>query len=141
MDGRFFWHLLCQILEVTSQNLSGSMVPKTLIWKSLAPPRVQLFAWCRAKNKVLTRVELRRRGLLNAVGDEMCPLCEEDGESLDHLFVTCPVSWRLWSCFLNLMGVSWVCPGSRDGVMEHWHLSDLRYRRKLVWNSILVVVL
>lgn len=64
-------------------------------------------------------MQLRRRGLLNSEGDAKCPLCESVDESIDHLLVTCPVSWRLWSCFSDLMGISWVCPESWEGVMEY----------------------
>lgn len=85
--------------------------------------------------------EDENRHVLQPEGDSRCPLCELATESIDHLFVTRPVTWKLWSCFLDLMGVSWVCPGSWTGVMEYWFHSGLRSRRKLTWNTIPTVVL
>lgn len=83
------------LVEAVSHSLIGPVISKTLIWKSLAPLRVQMFTWCCTKKKILTRVELRRRCLLLEEGDAKCPLCELEEESIDHLLVTCPVTWRL----------------------------------------------
>lgn len=90
---------------------------------------------------MLTRLELTNRGLINSEGEVKCPLCELDEESIDHLFVTCPVAWRLWCSLVDLFGVSWVYPGSWAGVVESWFHFGMRSRRKCAWNTILAVVL
>ena len=35
-------------------------------------------------------------------------MCKSNGESVDHLFLHCPVAMDLWSMVLGLFGVSWV---------------------------------
>ena len=37
-------------------------------------------------------------------------MCKSSGESVDHLFLHCPVARDLWSIVLGLFGVSWVIP-------------------------------
>lgn len=137
-SGVFSVKSLC---ELTQHCLVGHFVPQAIIWKNLAPLRVQIFTWCGAKRRILTRLELNRRGLLGPDGDSFCPLCELAEESLDHLFVICPVAWRLWSRFINLFGISWVSPGSWEGLLESWSLARLHHRKKLVWNTIPAAVL
>lgn len=106
------------LIELSSQYVHGSFGLLPLVWRSVAPPRVQLFTWCCAKSKILTRMKLRRRDLLGLDGDTKCPLCVEADGTIGHILVSCPVSWRLWSGFLKLMGVSWVSSGTWAGLME-----------------------
>ena len=35
-------------------------------------------------------------------------MCKSNGESVDHLFLHCPVAMDLWSMVLGLFGVTWV---------------------------------
>jgi hypothetical protein len=53
-----------------------------VIWKVLVPPRIHIFMWLLANNKVLTRDNLAKRRHLD---DMTCLFCEE-GESACHLF-------------------------------------------------------
>lgn len=82
------------MIDVASQNVNGSPAAQNLIWKCLAPPRVQMFLWCSAQRKILTRMDLRWRGLLRPDDITSCPLCGLADETIDHLLVTCPVTWR-----------------------------------------------
>lgn len=128
--------LVKSMIEVATQNVIGSLVSQSFIWKNLAPPRVHLFTCCCAKRKVLTRMDLRRRGLMSSEGDSSCPLCGLVDEMIDHLLATCPMTWKLWSYFSNLMGVSWVCPGSWVGLLMSWLFPSLGARRRLAWIMI-----
>ena len=37
-------------------------------------------------------------------------MCKCNGESIDHLFLHCPIAKDLWFMVLGLFGVSWVSP-------------------------------
>lgn len=124
------------LINLVFLNSEGTLAAQNLIWKSLAPPRVQLFVWCNAKRKILTRTDLRRRGLLCLDASATCPLCGLEDENIAHLLVTCPTVWRLWCIFLNLIGVSWLVLGSWGEVMESWSLPKWR----LAWITIPIVV-
>lgn len=62
---------------------------------SVAPPRVQIFLWCVLKEKILTKEELKRRGLLWYEDDLNCILCESSSENVNHLFVNYEVAKEL----------------------------------------------
>lgn len=39
-----------------------------------------------------------------------CILCKSAGESVDHVFLSCLFSWKLWCFLFNEINVSWVPP-------------------------------
>ena len=63
-------------------------VYKHVVWKLQIPPRVQIFLWLLAKNRILTRDNLAKR---REVTDPPCLLCDEK-ESISHLFFHCCVA-------------------------------------------------
>ena len=95
------------------------------IWRMKAPPSVQNFLWRLAKDILPTRSKLRRKGMLI---DTICPLCFEEEETLDHLFMCCRFSQQTWfsstlglhvasHCFLKL----WMsdCLNKKDHLAAH----------------------
>ncbi|XP_039683130.1 uncharacterized protein [Medicago truncatula] len=65
-----------------------------------APPSVQNFLWRLAKDILPTRSRLRRKGVLN---DTICPLCFEEEETPEHLFMCCRFSQQ--TCFSLTLGL------------------------------------
>ncbi len=55
-------------------------------WKIKSPLKVKIFVWTILHRKVLTADNLAKRGWQ---GVESCVLCQEDSETLDHLFIGC----------------------------------------------------
>ena len=51
---------------------------------------------------------------------DWCYMCKCNGESVDHLFLHCPVAMDLWPMVLGLFGVSWVMPQSIMGLLVCW---------------------
>jgi hypothetical protein len=62
------------------------------VWDLKIPPRVQNFLLLFSQNKILTRDNLRKRGIPKPLE---CSLCKEI-ESVPHLFFDCLVSSLLW---------------------------------------------
>jgi hypothetical protein len=58
------------------------------VWDLKIPPRVQIFLWILFQNKIMTRDNLRHRGIQKLLG---CELCSEI-EFVKHLFFDCLVS-------------------------------------------------
>jgi len=52
------------------------------IWKSWAPGKCKFFMWTVAHNRCWTADRLAKRGLNHP---PKCPLCDQVGESIDHL--------------------------------------------------------
>jgi hypothetical protein len=63
-----------------------------VVWKIKVPPRIHIFLWLFARNKLLTRDNLAKRRKLD---DQSCLFCS-DNESVHHLFFYCCVARQMW---------------------------------------------
>ena len=63
-------------------------------------------------------------------------MCKSNGESVDHLFLHCPVAMDLWSMVLGLFGLSWVMPHSVLGLLGCWQGSFGRHRNGFIWSIV-----
>ena len=77
--------------------------PYRLIWNSVVPPKIGIFAWEAAWGKVLTLDNLKRRGMTFA---NRCFLCEEDEETINYLLIHCRSAKMLWDLLLSVGGIS-----------------------------------
>ena len=73
------------------------------LWKSKAVPSATLLAWRLLENKLATRVNMSRRGVL--VDSSLCGLCGLEEESCCHLFFDCIFARRVWSLCYRWLGV------------------------------------
>jgi hypothetical protein len=62
------------------------------IWKVKVPPRVVFFVWTVTLGKSQTLDNLRK---MNIIVMELCYMCKNCGESIDHLFIHCRVATEL----------------------------------------------
>ena len=87
------------------------------IWRVKVPRRVSFFVWCVAWNKILTGDNLRLRGLDFV---DWCIMCRYCREMVDHLFLCCEMTYRLWSFVFITFGVSWVIPRLMPYLLFGW---------------------
>ena len=59
--------------------------------------------------------ELRRP--YKSLCPQWCILCKRNGESINHLFLHCPVTIGLWHKLFNLAGLAWVPPRSIEDML------------------------
>jgi hypothetical protein len=71
------------------------------MWKIKVPPRIHIFLWLLANNKVLTRDNLAKRKQLD---DKTCLFCKED-ESIHHVFFECCVAQLMWAHMADIADV------------------------------------
>jgi hypothetical protein len=64
-----------------------------LNWRSWAPPRVKFFVWLACLDRCWTGDRLARRGLPHP---PRYPLCDQVGESMQHLLIGCSFSRTTW---------------------------------------------
>jgi len=65
------------------------------VWLNLAPPKVEFFLWLALLGKLNTKTLLLHKGIL-IDGSPTCLFCSEHLETLDHLLMTCTISWGIW---------------------------------------------
>jgi len=76
------------------------------LWSCKAVPSALFTAWRVMKNKIATRVNLERRGVL--LKSILCCLCGKEEESYRHLFFDCIFGWRVWCFCFKWLRVSFV---------------------------------
>jgi hypothetical protein len=63
------------------------------VWKLKISPRIQVFLWLFSQNKIMTRDNLRTRGMVKPLECEMC----KELETVKHLMFDCIVARQLWT--------------------------------------------
>ncbi|WMV33430.1 hypothetical protein MTR67_026815 [Solanum verrucosum] len=68
-----------------------------MIWRTEIPYKVNYFTWLLAKQAILTHENLNKRkpNLCSS-----CYLCEEQVETVNHLFLHCKWTDQLWQMFI-----------------------------------------
>ena len=107
-----------------------------LIWKNVAPSRVQCFSWLSYLGRVKTAELLFRLGIIHEESEVLCSFCNSELETIDHLLLHCFPVWNCWAAILRWCGVSWVAPAS------HWCRNwSWQPRVKVIWAPIPLAVL
>ncbi|KAK3199562.1 hypothetical protein Dsin_022977 [Dipteronia sinensis] len=74
---------------------SGVSPISSLLWHGICPPKVEILVWQILKGRVMVKEVLCRFGVTFG-GNQLCPLCNSVVESVDHLFLLCHRSWKIW---------------------------------------------
>ncbi|XP_076930863.1 uncharacterized protein LOC143595823 [Bidens hawaiensis] len=64
-------------------------------WNNWVPNKVGIHAWSAEMNKIPVLFELVKRGI--SVRTAVCPICEDELESAEHLMISCVFAQTLWS--------------------------------------------
>lgn len=79
------------------------------IWNNISPPKVQFLSWLVWKGRVKTSVFLHHIGVLRGEDVTQCIFCKSDLETVNHVLLLCPFSWKIWSAIIDWWGLFWVC--------------------------------
>ncbi|XP_034223761.1 THO complex subunit 1 isoform X2 [Prunus dulcis] len=94
--------LLCTTRDVFPPFIS--------IWKAKTPPKIQFFVWLAANGRINTCDCIQRRQPKMCLSPSWCVLCKENAENIDHLFIHCSYSLKLWWRMLGALRAEWVIP-------------------------------
>ena len=110
--------------------------PWKSIWKVKAPPRVAFFIWTASLGKILTMDNLQRRQIILV---NWCCMCKNNGESVNHLLLHCPMPWELCAMVCSLFGVHWVMLARVLDLLSCWQGSLGRHQNGVIWKAFLIV--
>ncbi|GAU32685.1 hypothetical protein TSUD_145590 [Trifolium subterraneum] len=82
------------------------LLPK--VWKTWAPSNVAVFSWQLLQDRLPTRQNLWKRGVIGDVSASTCVLCGLEPETADHLFGSCNQISQIWYGILRWLGVELV---------------------------------
>ena len=63
-------------------------------------------------------------------------VCEEEVETIDHLFIHCSRAKMLWNLFLTIMDYNWVFPLTVRQSLLAWQSASVGKKRKRVWLAV-----
>lgn len=82
----------------TNQNCTLKDNDWTRIWNLKVPNRICTFIWIVKQSRILTNVERHRRKLIE---NEICGVCGEGREDIDHVLRKCPKATQIWKKVLK----------------------------------------
>ncbi|CAN4122517.1 unnamed protein product [Withania somnifera] len=116
-----FYRLVC------SQNSQIELWPWKHIWKTRQPLKVTCFTWTALSEVSLTQDNLGKRCIHN--------------ETVNHLFLHCPVSASIWLFFLSMFGLHWVMPGRIKDAYNSWISWRVGKSIKRIWTTMIPAVI
>ena len=63
-------------------------------------------------------------------------MCKSNSESVDHLFLHCPVALELWDMVFGLFGVYWVMPMFVIGLFACWQGRFGLHHNGYIWKVV-----
>ncbi|KAK3231414.1 hypothetical protein Dsin_003295 [Dipteronia sinensis] len=93
LDGKFSVGSFRKSMEDGSMTNVGE---HKLLWQEVSPPKVEILVWQLLRGRVMVRKVLQRCGP-NPLAFILCPLCDHEEEGVNHIFLHCGWSWKLWT--------------------------------------------
>lgn len=96
--GTYKVHSMYSIME----DSCGQKLPcMSIIWKNVAPPKVQCFSWLAYLGKVKSADKLLRMGVIDNEEEAKCCFCKDKIETNDHVLLLCSSVWGIWTASLQ----------------------------------------
>lgn len=86
------------------------------LWRINIPPKIKMFWWKVFHNGVPVLENLVKRG---SGGCNICMVCGEESESVDHMLVRCRVAKEVWSLALNDNNASINCTNTSTDLYSY----------------------
>lgn len=122
VDGKKFSSSVYRLLTFTGARCDV----QASIWGSAAPPRVRLFGWLAAKDRIHSKANLVKKHIRD---EDLCELCRGVAETTNHLLFGCPRVTHVWLA----LGVTevpnyrsvWSCSPPLTAPQHHWATARL----------------
>jgi hypothetical protein len=112
-DGNFSVSSTYRAFFVGSTRMLGAKE----LWRTKAPPKVKMFFWLALHRRLWTVERRKRHGLQDEDG---CALCDQEPETVSHLFVGCVFSRQVWCALLDRLGLISLAPQRDQNPAEWW---------------------
>ena len=107
-----------------------------MLWIVKVAPFAQFLAWRVIMNKVLTRINMRRRRV--KLTDVSCIFCGLEEETNTHLFLTCNVTIKIWNMCNRWVEVSAVHHNQLKAHFQQFEVMTLNNKGNKLWKGVQV---
>lgn len=109
------------------------------LWGIKAPSNVLALAWKVLINRIQSKENLKRRGILQNSSQILCSFCSLSEETTTHLFFTCTYSWGVWNRIFRWLGFIIAMPEAGKlhflSFQESCSVRDRRRGMSFIWLS------
>ncbi|GKU95341.1 hypothetical protein SLEP1_g8712 [Rubroshorea leprosula] len=116
VEGRYVVKTAYEFLAPEDRLLEGQLCK--VIWCKMVPSKVGFFGWRLCLDRLPTRWNLQKRGVVLQGDGMVCGLCKEGVEDVNHLFCTCKVAWLVWVKVFKWWGVEVVMLDTMRGMVD-----------------------
>jgi hypothetical protein len=107
--------------------------------EDLAPPKCNFFLWLAIRIKCWTDDRLQKRVLDHP---EVCPLCDQEPENIQHLLCTCIFARQFWYYILSSLGMANLSPASNESAFADWWVKvtkQVHKSKRIGFNNIIIL--
>jgi hypothetical protein len=112
------YRYLVEELEAVGEEEVGLVNVLSHIWESPAPSKIIAFSWQLLLDRIPTRTNLEKRGMLPVGAPWECLGCVGMCENSTHLFLHCPCVMWVWGEIFKWLGISIIIPPSLPLLFE-----------------------
>ncbi|CAI8590018.1 unnamed protein product [Vicia faba] len=84
---------------------SESKLALKMIWKTNIQSKLKVFGWRVVLNRLPTKDQLVKRGIIRDEHEEVCVFCDEKPEDLEHLLFKCKISQIVWTSIYGCLDI------------------------------------
>ncbi|GLT95879.1 hypothetical protein SLE2022_135360 [Rubroshorea leprosula] len=107
--------------EILSNREEDVVVNHKKMWKSSIPSKVSVFSWQLLQDKLPTKDNLVKRGVLNVNQDNSCCWCATAPEKVDHFLLNCDFAYNIWMRVCRWWGLTTVLSNTYLSMFhQHW---------------------
>ncbi|GKV30135.1 hypothetical protein SLEP1_g38990 [Rubroshorea leprosula] len=104
-DGLYSTSIAYEMLTKDERGLVETKFFKR-VWNPILPSKIAAFNWKVMMDRIPTKLNLFKRGVIKDMEDGKCTLCEVEDEDINHLFLNCNVARWLWMACANWWGIT-----------------------------------
>ncbi|GKU94321.1 hypothetical protein SLEP1_g7835 [Rubroshorea leprosula] len=94
-EGQYSSKSAYHLLRTDQRGHNGSSIFKRT-WNTILPSKVSAFNWQLLLDRIPTKVNLLKRGIIKDLEESKCVICKEQEEDSVHLFLRCKLTRWLW---------------------------------------------
>ncbi|XP_058763359.1 uncharacterized protein LOC131636778 [Vicia villosa] len=136
--GEYYNKLLREVTEEEGQP--DVKVALNVLWQSWLSSKVKIFGWRLLKDRLATKQQLIKRGIIEPNDESLCVFGYGQLEDSIHLFLNCPFVRKVWEKILVWLGINVVtdtdCPGHFMQLMENMRSSCSIRRAAVFWMAL-----